>query len=377
MRTVHPCIMIGSYGWEQDRVPRDEFQIRMAALNGLMDAKGWKAMLVFGDAREHSDLAFFTNFVPRLRWAMALLPRNGEPRLLISMTPRDMPAMRVTTWIPDVMTGWTWDTSFDPWLARLTTDAPADLGTVRFDLMRPPLMRSLEQSLGNRFRLVEADADVAPLRAMRPRERSLIREACSLAQDAGAEFLAAWRRGTGIEAAALDAELAARRRAAQDVRTLVSFDGGRTLAPFRGAFEKSTQPLLGYIAVKHAGYWAEMFVSNGQAGDLQQAAEAGLDAALREARPGTHAAEVHAGAKAALGALAPHPALGASVGRRIGLSANEGGELTADGTHRLEAGEVYALHVGAHDPARGGAIASAMVAIGPHGCEVLARTPRA
>ena len=57
MRTVHPSIMIGSYGWEQDRVPRDEFQIRMAELHRVMDAKGWQAMFVFGDAREHSELA--------------------------------------------------------------------------------------------------------------------------------------------------------------------------------------------------------------------------------------------------------------------------------------------------------------------------------
>src|SRR6202035_4613140 len=114
MRTVHPSIMIGSYGWEQDRAPRDEFQIRMAGLHRLMDEKGWKAMLVCGDAREHAELAYFPNFSPRLRWSMALLPREGEPRLLVSMSSRDMPAMRLMTWIPDVMSGWTWDTAFDP-----------------------------------------------------------------------------------------------------------------------------------------------------------------------------------------------------------------------------------------------------------------------
>jgi hypothetical protein len=38
----------------------------------------------------------------------------------------------------------------------------------------------------------------------------------------------------------------------------------------------------------------------------------------------------------------------------------------------LNAGDVYALHVGASDPL-GGAIASAMVAITPSGCEVLVR----
>ena len=68
MRTVHPSIVIGSYVWDQDRVPRDEFQIRIDALNHAMDANGWKAVLIYGDAAEHSLLGYFSNFTPRLRF---------------------------------------------------------------------------------------------------------------------------------------------------------------------------------------------------------------------------------------------------------------------------------------------------------------------
>jgi hypothetical protein len=71
-----------------------------------------------------------------------------------------------------------------------------------------------------------------------------------------------------------------------------------------------------------------------------------------------------------LGAQGLHPVLGGSVGRRIGFSSNEGGELRRDARHVLEAGDVYALHVGSSDPHAGGAIASGMVAITPAG-EVL------
>ena len=102
---------------------------------------------------------------------MALLPREGEPRLLISMSSRDVPAMKLMTWIPDVVSGWTWESAFDPWLARLNADHPINIGTVGFDQMQPPLFRSLEKSLGNRFRLHAADADVAAVRSLRPRER--------------------------------------------------------------------------------------------------------------------------------------------------------------------------------------------------------------
>jgi Xaa-Pro aminopeptidase len=378
MRTVHPCTMIGAYGFEQDRVPRDEFQIRLRALHGLMDAKGCKAMLVYGDAREHSELAYFTNFIPRHRWALALLPRQGEARLLVSMSSRDMPAQRLMTWIPDVMSAWTWESVFDPWLAALGSDAPMDMGTIRFDLMRPPLLTSLEKSLGNRFRLIAADTEVHALRSTRPRELSLIRDACTVVRAGAAAFVQAWRDGMGVEAAALAGERAARALAAQDVRTLVSFDGGRTLAPFRGAFEpksKST-PLLGYIAVKHKGYWAESFVGAAdRPSDLLGRTQAGLAAALRSAAPGISAADLHAQATQPLSGSPLHPVLGGSIGRRIGISSNEGSELRRDASHVLKAGDVYALHVGTSDPQPGGAVASAMVAITPKGCEVLVRSP--
>jgi Xaa-Pro aminopeptidase len=376
MRTVHPCTMIGAYGFEQDRVPRDEFQIRLRALHGVMDAKGCRAMLVYGDAQEHSQLAYFTNFIPRHRWALALLPRQGDARLLVSMSSRDMPAQRLMTWIPDVLSAWTWESVFDPWLAGLGADA-ADIGTVGFDLMRPPLLGSLEKSLGNRFRLVGADGEVRALRATRPRELSLLRDACAVVQAGVVAFLQAWRDGMGIEAAALAGERRARALAAQDVRTLASFDGGRTLAPFRGAFEPKPAgaALLGYIAVKHRGYWAESFVCTADPPNPTfERAQAGLDAALKAAGPGIGAAGLYAHATQPLGASPLHPVLSGSIGRRIGLSSNEGNELRPDARHVLQAGDVYALHVGTSDP-RGGAVASAMVAITTNGCEVLVRSP--
>src|SRR5215813_10886866 len=195
MRTVQPCIIIGSYVWDQDRVPHDEFQIRIRALNRLMDANGWKAVLVYGDAAEHSALAWFSGFTTRLRWGMALIPREGEPRLLISMSPRDVPAMKLMTWIPDVVSGWNWEAAFDPWLARFSGDGPIDIGSVGFDLMRPPLFASLQKSLGNRFRLHAADDAVAATRTVRPRELSQIRAAARIVQPAAAAFVEPWRLG--------------------------------------------------------------------------------------------------------------------------------------------------------------------------------------
>jgi Xaa-Pro aminopeptidase len=381
MRTVQPSIIVGSYVWDQDRLPRDEFQIRVAALNRVMDEHGWKAVLIYGDADQHSALAYFSNFVPRLRWGMALLPRDGEPRLLASMSSRDVPAMKLMTWIPDVLSGWTWESAFDPWLAKLSAPEPIDIGTVGFDLMRPVLMNSLEKSLGNRFRLRAADAAVAACRTVRPREVSQMREASRVVQAAGAAFVQAWQQGIGIEAAALEGERCARLMAAQDVRTLMSFDGGRTLSPGRGTFEQTSGSLVGYIAVKHMGYWAEMFVSASGAGNasdtdgVHQCVRAALDAVLRAAGPDVGASTLYATAMEQLGPHALHRGLSASIGRRIGLTLNEGGDITCGSGHTLAPGDVYALHVGTHDPAAGGALVSAMIVITANGTELLHRSP--
>lgn len=167
--------------------------------------------------------------------------------------------------------------------------------------------------------------------------------------------------------------------AAQDVRTLVSFDNGHTLAPFRGAFEPQTDRqagMLGYVAIKHMGYWADMFVTGSRhTSAVEQRAQASLRKLLELAKPGAAAAELHAKATETLAPYVLHPVLSGSVGRRIGLSLNEGGAIRADSNHALKPGDIYSLAVGASDPQTGGALTSAMIAITATGSDLLHLSP--
>jgi Xaa-Pro aminopeptidase len=367
VRTVQPAIMIGSYGWDQDRLPRDEFDLRVGELHRLMDRNGWSAMLVHGDCEEHRLLAYYTNFVPRLRWAMALVPRRGEPRLLISMSARDMPAMKLSTWIADVRTGWDWPGGFEAWLAGLAKDEAVQLGALGFDAISGTLLGAVEHCLGNRFHWNDASAQVPRERPLRARELSLARDGVALVTLAAAAAARAWREGRGNEAALLAGERAARAGAAQDVRTLASLDGGRSLIPFQGRLDVRSDPFVAYIALKESGFWSELFLTlaDRPIGVLAKA-EAGLDAALALARPGADARSLHEAAMRALAPLSLHPVLSGRIGRRVGLSLDEG--------TGLEPGSLYALHVGAIDPVEGGAIASAMVAITADGTQILCRS---
>ena len=256
MQTVQPCVTIGSYIWAQDRLPYDEFTLRLDELRAAMERNGWPAVLVYGDVREHAALAFLSSFIPRVRWGMALLPRTGDARLLCAMSTRDLPAMRTLTWIADVRSGMgpEWEKAFDPWFERFKGDQAQKLGTIGFDIMAPVLHAAVRRSLGDRFALQRADDIVAiPSRRKRPRELTMIRASCKLLETAAKTFAESWRNNHEPETAALDAERVARSLAAQDVRTLVSLDGGRTLVPFQGRFEKCAGPLVGYLAVKVVG----------------------------------------------------------------------------------------------------------------------------
>ena len=373
MQTVQPAIMIGAYTWDQDRVPRDEFEIRTAELNRAMDAHGWKAMFIYGDAREYSALAYYTNFVPRLRWALALIPRKGEPRLLVSMSSRDMPAMKLTTWIGDVLCGWQWEAGFDGWREVLKGEGgPIDVGTIGFELIQARLLRMVEQSIGERIRLNAAEGFSGADRTLRPRELTLLREACSVVKIAARALGKSWRDGAGAEMAAMAGERAARSMAVLDVRTLVSLDGGLTLVPFRGEFKAREGPLVAYLAVNVKGYWAELFVTaEERRSGLLTGAQGALDTLKGGLQPGATGAQLYARATGALGSQSLHPVLGASVGRRIGLSLNEGGDLRVGGDRPVAAGDVYALHVGTRVPGHCGALASAIVAVTAKGPEVL------
>lgn len=373
MLTTHPCIMLGSYVLDKDRLPEDEFRIRMEAIHQAMDAQGLDALLVYGDAREHGALAYLSNFIPRMRWAIALLPRHGEPRLLCSMSSRDVPAMRTMTWIGEVYSGWEWKW-FQQWAETFRAQNPAAVGTIGFTLMPAALQSSVIKDLGpgldlrDASELVEAKDD-----AKRPRELSLIRSACEAAAGAAEIFAKTWAETGEPEGAALHAEHHARMLAAQDVRTMVSFDNGRSLEPFRGAFADRTETGGAYVAVKMSGYWADAFVSVGAEPDTARIVSDALDAMIAAARPGAEMGKLHGMAMTALGNRELHPALAGSVGHGVGLSLHEGSEFTAGQSRRLAVGGVYALQVGTRDEA-GGCLASAIIHISETGTEILIKS---
>jgi hypothetical protein len=167
----------------------------------------------------------------------------------------------------------------------------------------------------------------------------------------------------------LAGERVAQRRGAQDVRSL--FGQGGTLGPFLVPVAAPADPLQVYVAVRHAGYWAEGFAMLAtSAQPAATAARAVLDEAIGLARPGTPHRELARHVAAKIGAARRHPVTGETFGGSIGLALPQPGCLTETSDGRFAAGETYTVRVGMTDSG-GAAIVSAMVAITDSGPDVL------
>jgi Xaa-Pro aminopeptidase len=377
MQTMHPAVLLGAYGWEQSRMPADEFELRMKAAHELMDANDWRALFVYGDAAEHQALGFLTNFIPRLRWAMAMLPRDGAPRILLSVGQRDVPYMGAMTWIDDVQTGWTWDASFDPWFDDFCTreDGTPKIGLLGKDLMRSDFLAALETSTSGRIVFERGDEIFASLLSQkRPREVALISDAWRILEAAADAMSASWKGGSDAMHAAIEGERRARKLAAHDVRVLFSTDGGRTLVPFYGITEGRGDPMVAYIAVKYLGLWAESFVTIGDGAKPAKArAAAALNAMIGLAKPGVPVSEIAGIATNHLAGHEAHPMIGGSFGHAIGLSMTEAPEFTAGNSASLRSGNCYTLRFGISDETDGCALVSAMVRITNDGNQLIGR----
>jgi Xaa-Pro aminopeptidase len=134
--------------------------------------------------------------------------------------------------------------------------------------------------------------------------------------------------------------------------------------------------LVGYLAVKVLGYWADLFVTidDGSITAAARHAEAALDAIIADMRPGERTDALHAKAVGALTPYKLHPVLGGSVGHGIGLSLHEGPEFLASEDAALVGDGVYVLQVGAADAKVGNALISAIVRVTAKGAEVLVRS---
>jgi hypothetical protein len=357
MLTQHPTLLIGPSDWQPERFPRAEFDRRIAAL--------WQAhpnatqAIVFGSAAHHAELAYLTNFVPKLEPGIALLTRRGEHKLLFGGGPNMIGAMKPLTFITEM--------------------APLNALAKSISGWTPLLIGGGTMSTATRKTVAEATNDTAQdatptvLALMRRKslhEVNVIRNACTVLDAAIAAIGDAQRAGGGITDAVLAGERAAVERDAQDIRTLFSVDGGCTLRPFEALDSRRIDPLQIYAAVRMFNYWAEGFsVFSERPHEPAGLAMALLGAALTTIKPGRATEDIADAVASAAGPYREHPVTQGALVGPIGFALDD--PPLASGM--FEPGDVHSIRVGLSDGADRHAIVSAMIAVGENECDVLWR----
>ena len=320
MHTMHPTLLIGPADWDERRLPREEFDARTAAL--WRDHSQAGGAIVFGDARDHGALAYLTNFTPKLEPSIALIAREGPPQLLVGGGVNMIPAAKPLTFVDQLLPLRNAGATAEQWARGLAEGSRILL--IGGDAMPYAMRRNLANALGSAAPLDDGTASLrAQMRRKSARELALIREACMALDAAVVALAAAQSAGQGVTDAVLAAEHAAWRCGAQDVRSLFSLDGGRTLRPFEVPIAQRVDPLQVYLAVCHTGYWAEAFVLlAGAAHPAAEAARTVLRQAIAQVRPGATYTELADHLAAALRPGIVHPAVRA-VTVSLGLTIDD------------------------------------------------------
>jgi hypothetical protein len=362
MQTMHPTLLIGPSDWDAERMPRSEFVDRIEAL--FEHYPQAERAIVFGNSRHHAELAYFTNLIPKLGPALALLYRSGERRIFVGDAANMLGAARPLTFIENLA-------SMKDAATAIAAEKAQRSVLIGADYMPMALRTTIVDELGK-----EASDATARVWQQMARKSGLeidaVRRASALASVAGSAMLEAFETGASVSAVIVAGEEAAFADGAQDVRTLFSVDSGKTYRPFLAPMDRVVDPLDVYVAVRRFNYWAECFVLLSRASESDPLLEMVIGAraaALRQIRAGTPVSDIAAIIEGLVSPCEPHPLIQRAFAQRMGLALDE--RPHSDVGPTFEDGEVYSLRIGASDGKTCHCIASAMIRVLPGGYNVL------
>lgn len=371
MRSMHPVLKRGGLFWDHALLPAKNYEARFRRLQGAITEAGDDAWLLYGDVERYGAVAWFSNFLPRTRSALAVVPREGAPTLLLAVGLRDVPAAKTLTWVEDVrpftrLPGALADLLAEKGLSR------ARLGLAGVEELLPIKSWNEIAGLLPEVKFVPRSDDVAAMRARKDdREIAAVRNAAAIVAAALAEGQAAVRAGRTMREVTAVIDRACRVRAAEDVRLMVASgeQAGQSLRPADDRKLARGDAVLVHLAVEAQRYWAEgarTFVvgaPDAAVSALHARAEQVLIAMRAAIKPGARGGDVAQAARVALGDEAiVASAAGYGLGAGVGLETEETPRIALDSADDIADRSAIALRVIAHSNGRGVALAETIVA---------------
>jgi Xaa-Pro aminopeptidase len=252
----HSVLKRGCSTWDKERMPEEEYQRRLESVRQQMARQGLDALVIYGDNYNYADLCYITNYFPKVRGGIGIIPRGGPISLLLNIGSRDVPFAKSLTWVDDVRAS-----------GQVGRDGAEILkqkgfGQAKVGLMDSgkgfplPQLEEMKESLPQ----VEWQPSHSMLQQMRlqksARELAALREAGRVINeicDEAREFIKQGRKEYEIVA---DIDRLARDKGAEDIRILA---GERRMRPpsFRMTTNVGNHWAV-YLALQHERYWAEV-----------------------------------------------------------------------------------------------------------------------
>jgi Xaa-Pro aminopeptidase len=98
----HSVLKRGCSTWDKQQMPQAEFESRLEAVRREITRRGLDALVIYGDNYAFGDLCYLTNYFPKVRGGIAIVPRQGAISLLLNIGSRDVPFAKSLTWVEDV-----------------------------------------------------------------------------------------------------------------------------------------------------------------------------------------------------------------------------------------------------------------------------------
>jgi Xaa-Pro aminopeptidase len=251
----HSVLKRGCSVWDRGAMPEEEYQSRLASVRERMASQDLDALVVYGDNYSYADLCYLTNYFPKVRGGIGLIPRTGPISLLLNIGSRDVPFAKTLTWVEDVRASG--QVGRDG--AELLKEK--DLSRTKIGLVDSgkgfplPQLEELKANLPD-VEWRSCDPIVQQIRLLKnPTELGALRQAghvlsevCGGAQD----FIRPGRKEYEVVA---DIDRLARERGVEDIRILA---GDRRLQPpsFKMTGAVGSHWAV-YLAVQHDRYWVE------------------------------------------------------------------------------------------------------------------------
>jgi Xaa-Pro aminopeptidase len=251
----HSVLKRGRSVWDRQAMPEEEYQSRLETVRRQMAQQGLDALVVYGDNYAYADLCYLTNYFPKVRGGIGIVPRSGPLALLLNIGSRDVPFAKSLTWVDDVRASGQLGRDGAEVLEEKGL-AQSKVGLLDSGKGFPlPQLEELKESLPE----VQWQPTHAMLQQMRlrksARELAALREAGRVLTeifDGAREFIKPGRKEYEIVA---DIDRLARDRGVEDIRILA---GEKRLQPpsFRMTTKMGNHWAI-YLAIQHERYWAE------------------------------------------------------------------------------------------------------------------------